>query len=139
MEGTTSLALATGSDEAYGLIYTGCLGSVLSVCVSRNGHQVRVTAFRHAWNSFCQPDNVERTLTTADWLRLKKTLEEADFWALPEHHLVAGFDGWRWTIEGQDGERYHSSTLWCPVSGPFHELGSLLVEFSGLTVPEDLP
>jgi hypothetical protein len=87
---------------------------------------------------FLNPDeSVERSLTEADWTRLKKQLETADFWALPEHHGETGLDGFDWTIEGRDVGRYHSSSCWCPYDGAFHELGSLLVEFSGLKIPDD--
>jgi hypothetical protein len=137
MQSRTSLVHGTNVDEAYGLIHVGCLGSVLSVCVSRKAQQVSMTAFRQTL--FGQPEKAEGILTEADCIRLKKMLEQADFWALPENHDRQGFDGWTWTIEGRDSERYHSSRCWCPQDGIFHDLGSLLVKISGLEMPVDSP
>jgi hypothetical protein len=137
MQSRTSLVHGTSADEAYGLIHVGCLGSVLSVCVSRKAQQVSMTAFRRT--RFGQPEKAEGTLTEADWIRLKKMVEQADFWALPENHDHTGLDGWTWTVEGRDSERYHSSECWCPQDGAFHDLGSLFVEISGLEMPVDSP
>jgi hypothetical protein len=133
----TSLTHGTRADEAYGLIHEGCHGSVLSVCVSRTAERVSVTALRQTL--FGKPEKAAGPVKEADWLRLKELVELADFWALPEHYMLEGFDGWTWTIEGRDIERYHSSERWTPRDGAFHELGSLLVELSGLDVPADRP
>jgi hypothetical protein len=137
MQYRTSLVHGTSIDEAYGLIHHGCLGSVLSVCVSRMAEQVSMTAFRQT--GFGEPEKAAGTLTEADWMRLKRLVDQADFWALPENHEQQGFDGWTWTIEGRDRERYHSSECWCPQSGAFHDLGSLLIEISSMEIPVDSP
>ena len=137
MQSRTSLVHGTKVDEAYGLIHVGCSGSVLSVCVSRKAQQVSMTAFRQT--RFDQREKAEGSLTEAEWIMLKKMVEQADFWTLPEIHDQSGLDGWRWTIEGRDSERYHSSECWCPQDGAFHDLGSLLVKFSGLDMPVDSP
>jgi hypothetical protein len=137
MQSRTSLVHGTNVDEAYGLIHVGCFGSVLTICVSRKGQQVSMTAFRQTL--FGEPERAAGTLTEADWIRLKQLLEQAGFWALPEFHLQQGLDGWTWTIEGRDSERYHSSECWCPQKGAFHDLGSLLIEYSGLETPVDSP
>jgi hypothetical protein len=137
MQTRTSLVHGTGVVEAFGLIHEGCLGSALSVCVSRSVEQVRITAHRR--RSFYPAEKTERPLTEADWIRLKTLVEQANFWALPEHHGGMGLDGWTWTIEGRDSERYHSSSCWSPDKGAFHDLGSLLVNFSGLEIPHNSP
>jgi hypothetical protein len=137
MQNRTSLVHGSRIDEAYGLIHQGSWGSVLSVCVSREGQQVSVKAFRQTL--FGQPEKAEATVTEADWIRLKTLVDQADFWALPENYDQQGFDGWTWTIEGRDSERYHSSECWCSQSGPFHDLGSLLIEISSLEIPVDSP
>jgi hypothetical protein len=137
MQSRTSLVHGANVDEAYGLIHVGCFGSVLSVCVSRKAEQFSMTAFRQ--NRLGQPEKAEGLLTEADWIRLKDALKESGFWTLPEHHGQMGLDGWTWTIEGRDSERYHSSECWSPMDGAFHHLGSLLVAISSLEVPTDSP
>ena len=44
-----------------------------------------------------------------------------------------------WTIEGRNNDSYHSSECWAPHRGAFYELGMLLVEFSVLEIPHDVP
>jgi hypothetical protein len=139
MQSRTSLVHGTSADEAYGLIHGGCLGSVLSVCVSRTTQHVSMTAFRQSGWSLNSIKKAERSLTEADWTRLKNLMEQADFWAMPETHHRMGLDGFNWTIEGRDRDRYHSSECWAPDDGAFYDLGNLLVEFSGLEMPHDSP
>lgn len=138
MQSRASLIHDNSADEAYGLIHRGCLGSVLTVCVSRRAEQVSMTAVRQT-ALFGEPERTAGPLTDADWIRLKQMVQQADFWALPETHGRMGLDGWRWTIDGRDSERSHSSECWCPQDGAFHDLGSLLIEYSGLETPVDSP
>jgi hypothetical protein len=67
MQSRTSLVHGTNVDEAYGLIHVGCFGSVLTICVSRKGQQVSMTAFRQTL--FGEPERAAGTLTEADWNR----------------------------------------------------------------------
>ena len=98
-----------------------------------------MTAFRQSGWSLNSIKKAERPLTEADWTRLKNLMEQADFWAMPETHHRMGLDGFNWTIEGRDRDRYHSSECWAPDDGAFYDLGNLLVEFSGLEMPHDSP
>jgi hypothetical protein len=82
---------------------------------------------------------VKGSLTDADWVRLKKLVGRAGFWAMPERHDQSGLDGFDWTIETRNHDGYHSSECWSPCRGPFYEVGMLLVEFSGLELPHDVP
>jgi hypothetical protein len=137
MQTRTSLVHGTGVDEVYGLIHRGGLSSVLSVCVSRRSNATSVTAFSQ--RIFGPVESAERSLTEADWDRLKNLVERASFWEMPQSHERSGLDGFDWTIEGRNHEGYHSSECWSPDSGDFYELGSLLVELSGLEIPQDSP
>ena len=137
MQTRTSLVHGTGVDEAYGLIHRGCGGSVLSVCVSRAPHEINMTALRQ--RHFRPAETAKRSLTEADWARLIKVVEKARFRKMPERHDQSGLDGFRWTIEGRNQDGYRSSERWSPCRGAFHELGMLLVEFSGLEIPHDYP
>ena len=137
MQTRTSLVHGTGVDEAYGLIHRGGLSSVLSVCVSRRSTIVSMTAFSQ--RLFGPVESAERSLTEADWDRLKTLVERACFWETPERHDRSGLDGFNWTIEGRNHDGYHSSECWSPDRGAFYELGSLLVELSGLEIPQDTP
>ncbi len=96
-----------------------------------------MTAFRQT--ALGEPESTEDTLSEGDWIKLKNLVEESNFWNLPECHDIGGLDGWEWRIEGQDSERYHSSSCWAPRAGAFYCLGSLLVELSGLVLPHDAP
>ena len=137
MQHWTSLVHGTDVDEAYGLIHHGCLGSVLSICVSRASHDIRMTAFRE--RHFCPAETAEGSLTEADWARLKKLVKQGGFWEMPGRYDQSGLDGLRWTIEGRNHKGYHSSECWSPSRGPFYKLGMLLVELSGLEIPHDYP
>jgi hypothetical protein len=137
MQSRTSLVHGTGVDEAYGLIHHGCGGSVLSVCISRASHEISMTAFRE--RHFGPAETVKGSLTDADWVRLRTLVEKAGFWEMPERHDQSGFDGFDWTIEGRNYDGYHSSECWSPHRDAFYELRMLLVEFSGLKIPYDVP
>ena len=137
MQSDTSLVSASAADEAYGLVHRACMGSVLKICMSRKAEQFSLTAVRRV--GFEQPKKANAPVTKAEWDRLKEKLERANFWALPERYDQRGLDGWTWTIEGRDGARSHSSECFCPRSGAFHDLGSLFVEMSHLSVPYDTP
>ena len=93
MQVSTSLVHGTDVDETYGLIHRGCLGSVLSICVSRASHDIRMTAFRE--RHFSPAETTEGSLTEADWVRLKKLVDGAHFWEMPEQHDQSGLDGFR--------------------------------------------
>jgi bifunctional DNA-binding transcriptional regulator/antitoxin component of YhaV-PrlF toxin-antitoxin module len=134
---STSMVFAKDNDEAYGLTHGACLGSMLCVCVSQEGQKVRMIALRQS--GLGRPERVERIIAEADWVRLKRALEKADFWGRPEYHGGLGLDGWTWKIEGRRNQRYHSSECFCPGDGPFHDLGSLIVAISGLEIPYDSP
>jgi hypothetical protein len=60
-------------------------------------------------------------------------------WELLERHDQSGLGGLDWTIEGRNHDGYHSSECWWPRRGAFYKLGILLVEFSGLEIPHDVP
>jgi hypothetical protein len=107
MQSWTSLVHGTGADEAYGLIHRGCGGSALSVCVSRASHDISMTAFRERW--LRPAETAEGSLTDVDWVRLKKLVERASFWEMPERHDQRGLDGFSWRIEGRNHKGYHSS------------------------------
>jgi hypothetical protein len=100
-------------------------------------HEICMTAFRK--RHFRPAATVEGSLTEADWVRLKKLVEKARFWEMPERHDQSGLDGFDWTIEGRNHHGYHSSECWSPHRGAFYKLGTLLVEFSGLEIPHDQP
>ncbi len=99
MQGRRLLALVwavalvgiVGVDEEYGLIHHGCGGSVLSVCISRASHEINMTAFRE--RHFRPAETAEGPLTEANWVRLKKLVEKARFWEMPERHDQSGLDG----------------------------------------------
>jgi hypothetical protein len=46
----------------------------------------------------------------------------------------AGADGARWIVEARDGAGYRLVQRWSPVSGPVHDLGMLLVGYTGWKV-----
>jgi hypothetical protein len=97
MQSWTSLPHGTGVDEAYGLIHSGCGGSALSICVSRALHDISMTAFRER---LLRPaETAEGSLTEADWVRLKKLVERARFWEMPERQAESGLDGCDWRID----------------------------------------
>ena len=139
MESAISQVRNSDADEAFSLIHRGCRMSVLNACVSRRGWDISVVAIQQ--KVLGEPESVQRTLAEADWVRLKKLVEEADFWALPEHQFDGrvGLDGWTWIIEGRVGGRYHSSECWAPNTGAFFNLGNMIVEFGGLPLPDDVP
>ena len=147
MHNRNSLLPGSRADDAYGLIYEGCGGSVLSICVYQSFKEVGLSAWRRVGHPlvppgmiFARPDMVEESLAVADWVRLTRMVRHADFWALPKTGGGSGLDGWTWTIEGRKGKRYHSCRSWCAsISPAFRKLGKLLVELSGLQVPRDVP
>jgi hypothetical protein len=96
-----------------------------------------MTAFRE--RHFRPAEMVQGSLRDADWVRLKKLVERARFWEMPERHDQSGLDGFDWTIEGRNHDGNHSSECWSPRRGAFYKRGMLLVEFSGLEIPYDVP
>ena len=95
-----------------------------------------MTAFRERYRP---AETAEGSLTEANWVRLKKLVDWARFWEMPERHPQSGLDGFHWRIEGRNHKGYHSSECWSPRRGAFYKLGMLLVEFSGLEIPHDSP
>jgi hypothetical protein len=84
-------------------------------------------------------ETAEGSLTEANCVRLKKLVERARFWEMPERHAQSGLDGFDWRVEGRNHKGYHSSERWSPHRGAFYKLGMLLVESSPLDIPHDYP
>jgi hypothetical protein len=66
-----------------------------------------------------------------DWCRLKKILNEADYWRMPAMIDRSGLDGSSWLIEGVKDNRYQMVYRWTPEKDKFREAGTFLLELSG--------
>ena len=137
MQTRTSLVHGTGVDEAYGLIHHGCGGSVLSVCVSRASHEISMTAFRE--RHFHPAETVKGSLTDADWVRLKKLVERARFWVMPERHCQSSLDDFVGRLRAESTMAITDRSAGRPAVAHSSNWGMLLVEFSGLEIPHDSP
>ena len=61
-----------------------------------------MTAFRER---LLRPaEAAEGSLTEANWVRLKKLVDWARLWEMPERQAEGGLDGFGWRIEGRNHE-----------------------------------
>jgi hypothetical protein len=71
-----------------------------------------------------------RALSVAEIATLRAALARAAFWSQPVEDAArrTGIDGVRWIVEGADRGRYHVVHRWSPESGPFKDLGLILLK-----------
>jgi hypothetical protein len=131
MQTRTSLVHGTGVDEASRDDLPWLRRQRIERVRFTGSQEISMTAFRE--RHFRPAETVKGSLTDADWVRLTKLVERARFWEMPERHDQSGLDGFDWAIEGRNNDG------WAPHRGAFYELTMLLVEFSGLEIPHDVP
>jgi hypothetical protein len=91
-------------------------------------------------DSIIQPDRfalikstTKRQLTSKEWLKFNRMVDEAGFWQITPYQESTGFDGANWLLEGSNANKYWAVGRWSP-KGRFKELGEFLVSMSQLPI-----
>jgi hypothetical protein len=131
IERERSPARYADAEEAYSLRIDPSFRGPTTVCIARAGDRVTLTARSRA-RMFDPEREVHKPLSAKEWDARLWALHRADFWELPPWHPQLGLDGETWTIEGRQGDRYHSSSHWWPPAGPYRDLGRVFLDLAGL-------
>lgn len=74
------------------------------------------------WNT-SDTENPFREVTAEEWRALRASLDQAEYWSLPEDEPQRGLDGETWIFEGYAGARCHRVQRWCPKEPGIRSLG----------------
>ena len=75
----------------------------------------------------------KRRLTSNEWVKFNRMVDEAGFWQMKSCQESTGFDGANWLLEGSNAHHYWMVDCWSP-KGTFKDLGEFLVSISRLPI-----
>jgi hypothetical protein len=111
--------------EQYRFLWLRTFHKPIAVRVRKDNFGITLRVIRLSGAGGYDPGKIEHeksfALTTDQWNRFLKLLNESSFWDMPSAEKVLdgfyGFDGSQWILEGQAAGRYHVVDRWTPSSG----------------------
>jgi len=131
----SSLNSMAGSDETYRFLWLRTFHHPIAIRVWRKGEE-RNMAFKEldgagGYDPGKLIANLTRRLTTDEWDKFIKLLQQASYWQLPTESRNGGRDGAQWILEGKKDEQYHVVDRWSPEGGSYREACLYLLKLSG--------
>ena len=122
-------------DEAYRFLWLRTFHHPIAIRVWRKGEE-RNMAFKEldgagGYDPGKLIANLTRRLTTDEWDKFIKLLQQASYWQLPTESRNGGRDGAQWILEGKKDEQYHVVDRWSPEGGSYREACLYLLKLSG--------
>jgi len=120
-------------DEVYRFLYTHAFGQHAVIRIGKRRDEITV-ARSYCEGVFSEPERFSALLTEMDWERVQAAIAAADFWLLPRSVDPCGIylDGFRLTVEGRRGDRFHASRFRQPDVPEHRQLGRLAFDLGGL-------
>jgi hypothetical protein len=120
-------------DEVYRFLHTHAFGQHAVIRIGKRRDEITVERSYYE-GMFSEPERFRALLTEVDWERVQAAIAAADFWLLPRSVDPCGIylDGFRLTVEGRRGDRFHASRFRQPDVREYRQLGRLAFDLGGL-------
>jgi len=120
-------------DEVYRFLHTHAFGQHAVIRIGKRRDEITVERSYYE-GMFSEPERFRALLTEVDWERVQAAIAAADFWLLPRSVDPCGIylDGFRLTVEGRRGDRFHASRFRQPDVAEYRQLGRLAFDLGGL-------
>ena len=131
----SSLNSIAESDETYRFLWLRTFHHPIAIRVWRKGEERNMVFKELDGAGGYDPGkliaNRTRRLTTDEWDKFIKLLQQASYWQLPKESKNGGRDGAQWILEGKKDEQYHVVDRWSPEGGSYREACLYLLKLSG--------
>jgi hypothetical protein len=138
LEPSLSCGERTG-EFAYRFLWLRSFHHPICVRIEKNGSSVTLNAVEldgtggHAPGGIAK--RIQRALSPAEQDKFTTRLNRIRFWEMRKNEARFGLDGAQWILEGTENGRYQVVERWSPGPGAYRDLGLLLIEFTGITIP----